>query len=154
MPLQALSLDLIDVYGGTQTRVKTDDEAIASYADDMAQGAVFPPIIVYFDGATHWLADGFHRYLATKRTGAATIQAQVHAGGRIDALRSPSARMRPMAFIATMPTSATRWRSRSRNGPSSPTPCSRRSYRRVSPELVRRCRQEMVQASASRTPPR
>lgn len=145
MPIHALSLDLIDVYGGTQTRVKTDDEAIASYADDMAQGAVFPPIIVFFDGATHWLADGFHRYLATKRTGAATIQAQVHAGGRIDALR--------FALGANATNGVYRNNADKRNAveialeewselanPVLAEIC------RVSPELVRRCRQEMVQA--------
>jgi len=84
---QELSLELIDVYGGTQTRAKTDDEAIASYAEEMSQGTVFPPIVVYFDGATHWLADGFHRYLAAKRHGATVIKAEVHPGGRTDALR-------------------------------------------------------------------
>jgi uncharacterized ParB-like nuclease family protein len=87
MQLQDLSLDVIDVHGGTQTRVKTDDEAISSYAAEMAQGTVFPPITVYFDGATYWLADGFHRYLAAKRIEQPTIRAEVHAGGRTDALR-------------------------------------------------------------------
>ncbi len=87
MQTQTLSLDLIDVYGGTQARVKTDDEAIESYADEMAAGTVFPPISVYFDGATYWLADGFHRYLAAKRTGLPSILAEVQPGGRSDALR-------------------------------------------------------------------
>jgi len=87
MPIQDLSLDLINIYGGTQARVTTNDDAIASYADEMEQGAVFPPIVVYFDGATHWLADGFHRYLAAKRLARPAISAEVHEGGRTDALR-------------------------------------------------------------------
>lgn len=87
MQHQDLSLDLINIYGGTQARVTTSDEAIASYADEMEQGTVFPPIIVYFDGATHWLADGFHRYLAAKRLERSAISAEVHDGGRSDALR-------------------------------------------------------------------
>lgn len=87
MQTQELSLDVINIYGGTQARVTTSDEAIASYADEMEQGAVFPPITVYYDGATHWLADGFHRYLAAKRLTRATIAAEVHEGGRTDALR-------------------------------------------------------------------
>lgn len=82
-----LSLDVINIQGGTQARVRTTDEAIESYADEMNQGAVFPPIVVYFDGATHWLADGFHRYLAAKRIGRPAILAEVNAGGRSDALR-------------------------------------------------------------------
>lgn len=82
-----LALDLINIQGGTQARVRTSDEAIESYADEMSQGTVFPPIIVYFDGATYWLADGFHRYLAAKRINRESILADVNAGGRTDALR-------------------------------------------------------------------
>lgn len=87
MQTQSLSLDLIDIYGGTQARVKTCDDAIESYAEEMAAGTVFPPISVYYDGATYWLADGFHRYLAAKRTGLPSILAEVQPGGRSDALR-------------------------------------------------------------------
>lgn len=84
--IQDLSLDRIDLYGGTQARLQTTEVAIASYADEMDRGAEFPPITVYFDGADYWLADGFHRYLATKRLERPTIQAEVHPGGRGDAL--------------------------------------------------------------------
>ncbi|MCC6415555.1 MAG: ParB N-terminal domain-containing protein [Opitutaceae bacterium] len=84
---QSLSLDLIDISGGTQTRVATNDDAIASYADEMLRGAQFPPIIVFYDGSVYWLADGFHRYLAVKRNEGSEIAAEVHAGGRTDALR-------------------------------------------------------------------
>ena len=52
MATQELSLDSINIYGGTQARVQTTDEAVESYADEMTQGTVFPPIDVYFDGAT------------------------------------------------------------------------------------------------------
>lgn len=84
---QELPLEAINIYGGTQTRAKTTDEAVESYADEMTQGTVFPPIVVFFDGAAHWLADGFHRYLAAKRNQTATILAEVHPGGRSEALR-------------------------------------------------------------------
>ncbi len=87
MQTKTLSLDLIDVYGGTQARVKTSDEAIESYAEEMANGAIFPPISVYYDGATYWLADGFHRYLAAKRLQQPSILAEVQPGGRSDALK-------------------------------------------------------------------
>lgn len=87
MQIQQIPLDAIDIYSGTQARVKTDEEALDSYAEDMASGAVFPPISVYYDGATYWLADGFHRYLANKRNQQIAIAAEVQPGGRIDALR-------------------------------------------------------------------
>lgn len=45
-----LSLELINIQGGTQARVRTNDDAIESYAEEMNQGAVFPAITVYFDG--------------------------------------------------------------------------------------------------------
>lgn len=84
---QNLSLNLIDIYGGTQTRVATSDDAIESYADEMVRGAVFPPITVFYDGSQYWLADGFHRLLAVKRNGGESIDAEVQAGSRTDALR-------------------------------------------------------------------
>ena len=87
MQTQNLPLESINLYGGTQARVTTSDEAIASYAEEMSEGAIFPPIIVYFDGATHWLADGFHRYLAAKRNDTPAILAEVQPGGRLDALK-------------------------------------------------------------------
>ncbi len=87
MQTEELSLSVIDIHGGTQGRAATNDEAVGSYADEMEAGTVFPPVTVYFDGAKHWLADGFHRYLAAKRTERETIAAEVHAGSRTDALR-------------------------------------------------------------------
>ncbi|MGB0413763.1 MAG: ParB N-terminal domain-containing protein [Coraliomargarita sp.] len=87
MQAEDLELDLIDIYGGTQARVATNDEAITSYADAMLDGAVFPPIAVFYDGSKYWLADGFHRFLAAQRIEKAEISAEVHAGSRTDALR-------------------------------------------------------------------
>ncbi|WP_221030406.1 hypothetical protein [Actomonas aquatica] len=84
---QNLALNLIDIYGGTQTRVATNDDAIESYAEEMGRGAEFPPITVYYDGSHYWLADGFHRYLATKRNGGTHIDAEVQPGSRTDALK-------------------------------------------------------------------
>jgi hypothetical protein len=84
---QNLSLTLIDIYGGTQTRVATSDDAIESYAAEMELGAEFPPITVFYDGSKYWLADGFHRLLAVKRNGGTAIDADVQPGSRTDALR-------------------------------------------------------------------
>tara|TARA_B110001469_G_scaffold292_1_gene382 strand:- start:622 stop:1446 length:825 start_codon:yes stop_codon:yes gene_type:complete len=87
MQTKDLTLNDVDIYGGTQTRVETNDDAINSYADEMASGAVFPPITVFYDGAKYWLADGFHRFLAVQRNEAESISAEVHEGSRTDALR-------------------------------------------------------------------
>ena len=84
---QTISLTLIDIYGGTQTRVATNDDAIESYAEEMELGAEFPPITLFYDGSKYWLADGFHRLLAVKRNGGDSIEADVQAGSRSDALK-------------------------------------------------------------------
>ncbi len=87
MQNQDLVLEKIDIYGGTQARVATNDEAISSYAEAMLEGAQFPPIGTYYDGANYWLADGFHRFLAAQRNEFETIAAVVYEGSRSDALR-------------------------------------------------------------------
>lgn len=87
MQIQDLSLEQIDIYGGTQARVSTSDDAISSYAEEMVAGAQFPPITVFYDGSKYWLADGFHRFLAAQRNEFETISAEVHEGARTDALR-------------------------------------------------------------------
>lgn len=145
MQTQDLPLESINIYGGTQTRLKTTDEAIESYADEMSQGAVFPPIAVYFDGSTYWLADGFHRYLAAKRIERTAIAAEVFPGGRTDALRHAlganatngvyrnNADKRHAVEIALE-----EWPDRA--NPVIAELC------RVSVELVRRCRTELTRA--------
>lgn len=86
MPQQAINLEEISIYGGTQTRAATNDEAIVHYAEEMETGVTFPPITVFFDGSKYWLADGFHRYLAAKHNDYGAIQAEVIEGGRSAAL--------------------------------------------------------------------
>lgn len=82
-----LLLEEIDIYSGTQTRVSTNDEAVVGYAEAMKLGAEFPPVVVYYDGAKYYLADGFHRFLAAKKIEARDLPAEVREGTRGDALR-------------------------------------------------------------------
>jgi uncharacterized ParB-like nuclease family protein len=84
---QTLKLVEINIYGGTQTRAATVEEAVVSYGAAMLEGILFPPIIVFFDGKTYWLADGFHRYLAAKSIEAEDILCEVREGSRTDALK-------------------------------------------------------------------
>jgi hypothetical protein len=153
MQTQKILLEQIDIHGGTQTRVRTNEEAIESYAEEMNSGTVFPPITLYFDGATYWLADGFHRYLAAKRIGVPAILSEVRAGGRIDALRHAlganatngvyrtNADKRHAAAIALE-----EW-----SGLANPVLAE---ICRVSVELVRTCRKELVQAGKIESPER
>jgi len=72
--------------GGAQMRVEMSESIIEEYAEAMVAGDVFPPIIVFFDGANHWLGDGFHRTEAAKRLGRESITADVRQGTQRDAL--------------------------------------------------------------------
>jgi len=82
LPLVALRRD-----GGTQVREKTNDGAVDEYKAALLDGAVFPPVTVFFDGEAYWLADGFHRVAAHERAEVPDILAEVRRGTKRDALR-------------------------------------------------------------------
>lgn len=145
MPIQDLPLEAINVYGGTQTRVKTDDEAIESYRDEMERGAVFPPITVFYDGSTYWLADGFHRFLAAKRLSRPTIGAEVESGGRADALKHALGANSTNGIYRTNADKRHAVEIALEEWPDRANPVIAEICR-VSADLVRRCRTEMTQA--------
>ena len=72
--------------GGAQMRVEMHPETVADYAADMLDGAVFPPVIVYHDGANYWLADGFHRVEAARKIDRTEIEAEICDGTVRDAI--------------------------------------------------------------------
>ena len=80
-----LKIDDIRTDGGTQPRTSIDYQAVQDYADAMADGATFPPVIVFYDGTDYWLADGFHRVQAALVAGRAEIAGEVHQGALEDA---------------------------------------------------------------------
>lgn len=84
--MTALLLAQIQTGGGTQTRAGLNAQTVAEYAEAMRGGAVFPPVVVFFDGADHWLADGFHRCAAAQTTGAESVNADIRQGPKRDAL--------------------------------------------------------------------
>ncbi|MGB3290959.1 MAG: ParB/RepB/Spo0J family partition protein [Burkholderiaceae bacterium] len=83
--VQNLKLEQIRTNGDTQSRVEINNETVAEYAEALTEGEKFPPVIVFFDGADYWLADGFHRRHAHKKIGALDIQADVRDGTQLDA---------------------------------------------------------------------
>jgi len=84
--IQNLTLDQIRIDGGTQPRVAIDEGIVAEYAERYSSGVDLKPVIVFFDGATYWLADGFHRYWANKRIECNQVFAEVHQGTQRDAI--------------------------------------------------------------------
>jgi hypothetical protein len=81
-----LKLSDIHVDGGTQPRAYINPNVVGSYAEDMEEGAKFPPITVFYDGQDYWLADGFHRIEAARRLGAIEFAADIKQGTRRDAI--------------------------------------------------------------------
>lgn len=80
-----LKLSQIRTDGGTQSRVEIDSDTVNRYADDLKEGAVFPAVIVFYDGTHYWLASGFHRHEAHDMAGRKTIEADVRQGTVRDA---------------------------------------------------------------------
>lgn len=72
--------------GGTQPRDAIDEAVVQDYAQSMMEGAIFPPVTVYYDGTAYWLADGFHRLHAAKRQCRDEIEATIKQGTRRDAV--------------------------------------------------------------------
>jgi len=61
-------------------------DVIEDYAAAMVMGAEFPPVVVFYDGEHHWLADGYHRRDAAVAAGLSEILADIRQGTRRDAI--------------------------------------------------------------------
>lgn len=82
LPLSAVRLD-----DACQPRAVTDLNLAGEYAEAMlANGAVFPPVVVFHDGESYWLADGYHRWHACQVAQIGTIECDVRVGGRREAI--------------------------------------------------------------------
>ena len=85
-----ISVDELVLDGGTQSRVEISDETVEDYAEVLAQYNgnewPFPPLEVFHDGSQYLVASGFHRLLAARRHGRASVPCNVHAGTAWDAL--------------------------------------------------------------------
>jgi len=75
-----LSIAEIRTDGGTQPRAELNNALIDEYADAMRMGNVFPPVTVFYDGTSYWLADGFHRLQAASRCDQAAIEVDIRQG--------------------------------------------------------------------------
>ncbi len=92
-----VAVQAIQTAGGTQMRAALSNDTVSEYRDALLEGAVLPPIVVFYDGQDYWLADGFHRVAAHRQAygtpGSAykdlskpEIAADVRAGTRRDAV--------------------------------------------------------------------
>ena len=81
-----LQRSLIRRDGGTQPRAALHPPTVQNYAEALARGEDLPPVDVFYDGTTYWLADGFHRDDAHDERDLDEIGATIHQGTQRDAI--------------------------------------------------------------------
>ena len=79
--LKAIQLDT-----SIQCRTGIKTGTVDEYAERMTEGDVFPPVMLFGDEAQCWPGDGWHRVMAALQMGAVDIEAELHRGGRREAL--------------------------------------------------------------------
>lgn len=85
--MELLPLAAIRVDGGTQSRMAINQATVDEYTEAMQDGgAIFPALVVYYDGRDYWLADGFHRAAAAMQAGLLAFAADVRQGTVRDAV--------------------------------------------------------------------
>ena len=60
MVVKDLKPDDIRLDGDTQPRIQLNQSTVEEYVEAIQNGDSMPPIDVYYDGESYWLADGFH----------------------------------------------------------------------------------------------
>ncbi len=85
---EIIHLDLEEVRrdGGAQPRTKIDLHHIKRLEEQMEDGQEIEPVVVFYDGESYWLADGFHRWNAHRNLEIPTIRAIIYQGSRRDAI--------------------------------------------------------------------
>ena len=81
-----LKVEELVTNAGTQVRAEINDYIVAEYVEALAEGARFPPVIVFRNEHGDVLADGFHRVRAYQEAERNEIEAEVYEGDRHDAL--------------------------------------------------------------------
>ena len=76
----------IKIDSKAQSRMKLCKATIDEYAEAYKEGVKFPPVTLFYDGESYWLADGFHRYFGAKHAKIKQIQEDVTPGTLRDAI--------------------------------------------------------------------
>ena len=80
IPITAITAD-----PDCQLRAACSSVTVQEYSEALVAGATFPPVIVFSDGESYWLSDGFHRFEAHQSAGLTEITAEIRAGNLRDA---------------------------------------------------------------------
>jgi hypothetical protein len=82
VPLSAIQMDR-----GIQCRVGIDMETVGDYVERINAGERAPAIDLFGTDGCYWIGDGWHRIMAAQQVKASSIDAEIHEGGRQDALK-------------------------------------------------------------------
>ncbi len=85
---EAISVDLLRVDGGTQSRIAINEEVVEDYVELIsASDGEWPlgTLDVFHDGNDYLVADGFHRTLAAQQSKRSSVPCHVHKGTATDA---------------------------------------------------------------------
>jgi len=86
LTLQIVPLASIAIEASRHPRVAMRAADIDAYAAAMEEGAAFPPLVLFSDGAALFVADGFHRIRAARQIGRTELLADIRSGSADDAL--------------------------------------------------------------------
>lgn len=78
--VKALPISRIRCDGDTQPRARLNPVVVDQYAQSLAAGAKFPPVLVFDDGENMWLVEGFHRKAAHEQVGKKQIECEIRKG--------------------------------------------------------------------------
>jgi len=81
-------LSAIEMDTSIQTRTHIDMATVNEYAERMVEGDTFPPVELYGTKDRAWIADGWTRIMAAQSMTFKDIDANLHPGGRTDALKA------------------------------------------------------------------
>jgi len=82
METNHISVDRIRVDGGTQMRAAINEETVKEYTERYLAGERMPALVVFYDGSTYWLADGFHRHRALVDSATPQALCEIRGGNR------------------------------------------------------------------------
>lgn len=81
-----LKLDNITIEGGTQSRAEINEATVAEYSELYRLKVELPPPQIIYDGVTHFLWDGFHRFHGAGRAGLKELECEQKRGSLRDAI--------------------------------------------------------------------
>jgi len=85
--MQRIKLSSIEMDPTINCRASIDEATVGEYAAQMSAGIEFPPVLLCGTPEKSWLGDGWHRVAAARKIGATEISADLHPGGRVEALK-------------------------------------------------------------------